>query len=97
MGVKLLFGLETSKENLKLGLYINQPRRVVEMREAEALSKKSDSVVIDDDVLEAFRNKVSRRMGKILPKYIFEVFKNYISPPVEVTTFDRELIVAINN
>lgn len=97
MGVKLLFGLKRCGEILKPGLYIHQPQWIVEMREAESLARISSSISIDDDVLEAFRKKIERRMGTMLPKYISNVFRNYISPPVEVSVIESEILMAIKS
>lgn len=97
MGVKLLFGLKRGSEILKPGLYIHQPSWIVEMREAESLARISSSISIDDDVLEAFRKKIERRMGTMLPKYISNVFRNYISPPVEVSVIEPEILMAIKS
>lgn len=95
MGVKLFFGLKKVREILKPGLYIHQPQWIVEMREAESLARISSSISIDDEVMETFRKKVGRRMGAMLPKYISNIFRNYISPPVEVAVIESEMLMAI--
>jgi len=96
MGAKLFFGIK-SRETLKPGLYIHQPWWVVEMRTAESLARISSSISIDDDTLEGFRKKVAKKMGTVLPRYIIDVFRDFISPLVEVVVIEQEILREIKS
>ncbi|MBI5797316.1 hypothetical protein HZA98_00245 [Candidatus Woesearchaeota archaeon] len=79
-GVILSFGAKNLYDiSLQAGLYILEPESVVTMRVYEAQAHIDFTLVhVEDEVFDAFRNKVRKRMGNSLMRDVREYFKDYI-------------------
>lgn len=96
----LRFGVKRTNDiPLRRGLYIPSNDFVVDMRIKEALSKTSASVQLDNEVEDALYNRIRKKIGYEIPKFIERssigiMRDNYYG--LEVEQFNPEIIAAIN-
>lgn len=108
--VVLSFDLRFFNEDLDPGLYILSQSHVVRMRLCEVLSRIDYGVVnidIDSDTIEAYKQRVAKKMGKALPRFILDRFDGQILSEryshdfrvydwLDFDEFDIETVRAIN-
>jgi hypothetical protein len=66
------------KYDLSPGLYIMDPKMVVDMEAAEAEAFTDSNVFVDDEVIKMYRKNVAESMGKCLPEFILSYFSEKI-------------------
>ena len=76
--VRLMFGVELDG-TLSPGLYIPDRSFMIDVRSHEALTHKRMPAEVDEEVLDAFRNKLEDRIKETLPKYIAKEFAGRIA------------------
>jgi hypothetical protein len=109
-GIILSFGILATPIH-RPGLYIPSPTWITDMKVCEAIANIDTTNIdidIDSDVIERFRGKISRKIGKRVPKYITEKFKDHILEPFyqdndkiypeySIEEFDLETLRAIQS
>lgn len=106
-GALLYFGANQISA-LSPGLYIPSPEWVTQMREYEVTSTIDPCVQIDWDIIEKFKGKIQNQMGKRLPKYIRDEFKDQImsdtyaedwnlTSAIRLVCFDLPTVTAMQN
>jgi hypothetical protein len=104
-GAILSFGVEKDFQ-LNQGLYLPNREWIINMREYEVNANIDyERIEVDDEVSEKFRERIEKRVGLKLPKFIKEKFKNHILSPdyecyeidnvVKLVKFDLDTIRAI--
>lgn len=92
-GVVLFFGIEQVAENLEGGLYLPTRKWFEDMRLTEALSRVDPTVegVIDEEVIDRFREKVSGHLGHRIHEDVPVGFRNRISTEDQIAVAGTEL------
>lgn len=108
-GVVLSFGI-TRENYLEPGLYIPDCEWLVDMRKFEAKANVDTNrvdVKFDDPVFNKFGDRVRKRLGKSIPKFIRDAFEGYIlseryeqggvkADSLSLKEFDSPTVVGIN-
>ncbi len=93
MGTILPFGIDVVGK-LPPGLYIQEPQWVVSMREHEAVTMHGN---VGEEIISEFGKRIEKRMGTILPKYLKDVFGEFVAPTVRLVDIDREIYLALKH